>query len=116
MSYRLAIKQMGRIRTDLEDQEIRPGCVVAYNWSGQVAKGIVERCPGTHKTSTFSIRRLSRRDAGWYKGSLSKVKNANSILVIEPPREENWDLEELVAEFGPEYGYDFVRDYFTDYP
>jgi hypothetical protein len=107
----------GYFHKDWQGTEIRPGCVVAYNLSGDVVKGEVTRCPGANNISFFEIRLAG---PGPHSGNaadhLSKVKRPRSILVLEEPRENDWDLEEIVAKFGAEYGYDFVRNYFTDYP
>lgn len=69
------------IRKDRLGNKIVPGIRVAFNYSGEVASGIVEKITGTETHI--------KRDEGFGgKNPISKVKNASSILVLNDEQEQ----------------------------
>jgi hypothetical protein len=73
--------------TDARGKEIKVGCRVAYNYSGQVAYGLIVSI--SKSGGTISIERLAPRDRytelmnPLKPASISKVKNYRGILVLE---------------------------------
>lgn len=71
--------------TDNRGAEITPGATVAYNISGQVAKGVVlkvhPRATGHSATKLEVV--LCHSAAGKRKGHVSKLKNALGVLVVD---------------------------------
>lgn len=63
------------------------GQKVCYNFSGQLAIGVVEKVnknsKARHSGYTFHIKRVyPKLDSTWHPNDISKVKDAKSIMVL----------------------------------
>ena len=67
---------------DNYENDIEVGCIVAYNWGGQIAVGEVMRI--TPKGVIWINQRRPRPTSLFYhqKSSISKVRNVRSCLVL----------------------------------
>lgn len=83
--------------SNLEDNRgsvIEVGKLVCYNFSGQLAIGIIEKInKARYSGYTFHIKRLHpKADHTWQKSDVSKVKDSKSIMVLFEPKPEGSEV------------------------